>query len=148
MKWRIKGPRSDMLFLDSAKMILAKRIKILVKTIRKYFNEDNADNLHEMRIAIRRLRYTLEVFYCCFEKNIFIKFYEKNEYLQDLSGEVRDLDVLQETALSFVSDKVRVPKLLITSFAERRKELNEQLRLELMKFIHSSEMKEFKNQLK
>lgn len=148
MKWRIKGPVPGTSFSDASKMVLVKRIKILVKAVRKYFEEENAENLHEIRIAIRRLRYTLEVFYCCFDKNIFTSFYGQIESLQDLSGEVRDLDVLKDTALSLISDKVEISRVFLKKLAVRRIELNEKLKLELMKFIHGSEIKNFRNQLK
>lgn len=148
MKWRIKGPVATTSFSEASKLVLIKRIKVLVKAVRKYFNDESAENLHEIRIAIRRLRYTLEVFYSCFEKNIFTSFYDQIEFLQDLSGEVRDLDVLKETALSLAGEKVKISIVFLNKLSVKRTELNEKLRLELMKFIHGSEIKDFRNQLK
>lgn len=147
MKWRIKGPDEQTAFSEAGKIILTKRLKILIKSIRAYFNNETAEGLHQVRISLRRLRYTLEVFYCCFDRGIFVPFYKNIEHLQDLTGEVRDLDVLRQNTLLITEGKSRLPAF-INKIDSKRLELNETLRLELMKFIHSKETKEFKNQLK
>jgi CHAD domain-containing protein len=147
MKWIVKGPGKQTAFIDAGKMILMKRLKSLIQTIRKYFRDESIENLHRIRIALRRLRYTLEVFYCCLDRKTFMPFYKNIEHLQDITGEVRDLDVLRENTLMISDNKMKVDDFL-EKLDMKRQELSENVRLELMKFIHNKETKEFKNQLK
>jgi CHAD domain-containing protein len=147
MRWRVKGVKAVTPFSPAAGIILRSRLKTLLKLIREYFIEDSAEKLHEIRIALRRLRYTLEIFYCCFDKKIFTPFYEEIEKLQDLSGEIRDLDVLEQNAIISSGAKSKALTLLLKNINEKRSNIKGSLRLELMKFIHSKEIKEFRNQL-
>jgi CHAD domain-containing protein len=147
MRWRIKGPDKQTAFYAAGKVILSKRFKALIKNIRAYFNDESVERLHEIRISLRRLRYTLEVFYCCFDSKIFFPFYKSIEHLQDLTGNVRDLDVFKENTLVIAEGKIKMSALM-NKLDSKRFELSETLRLELMKFIHNKETKDFKNQLK
>jgi CHAD domain-containing protein len=146
LKLRIKEVNKLTPFIQAGNIILLKRMKVLLRTIRNYFGDESVENLHQIRIALRRLRYILEVFYLCVDKKTFNSFYNKLEYLQDLTGELRDIDVLKENALNLYEGKLSSEFLNELEF--KRHELNETLRLELMKFIHNKEIKEFKNQLK
>ena len=68
-----------------------------------YFKELSIENLHSVRIALRRVRYSMELFIVCYDKKIFIKFYI-NSMLQDLSGNVRDVDISLENINSLLLD--------------------------------------------
>jgi len=148
MKWRIKGIRKDTSFIDASKIILSARLKVLLQSIKDYFGEESVENLHQVRIALRRLRYTLEVFYSCFEEEVFNGLYKRIEFLQDITGQVRDLDVLKENVLSLSGEKIKLSSGLLSKLEEKRLYLKEQLRLELMKFIHCRELKDFRKNLK
>jgi len=148
MKWRIKGIRQETSFFEASKIILSARLKVLLQSIRDYFGGETVEKLHQVRIALRRLRYTLEVFYICIDQEVFTRIYKRIETLQDITGEVRDLDVLKENILSLSEGKIKLSTGLLSKLEEKRSYLNEQLRLELMKFIHSQELKDFKKNLK
>jgi CHAD domain-containing protein len=143
MRWRIKGLEKQIPFYDAGKIILLKRLKELLKSIDEYFNDIGVEKLHKIRIALRRLRYNLEIFYCCFDKKIFISIYKNIQSLQDITGELRDLDVLKEN-ISTISG---TPDF-IKEIDNKREELKETVGLELMKFIHNKDIKDFRNQLK
>jgi CHAD domain-containing protein len=147
MKWRIKGLHPEIEFGYAAELILTARLKVLIRNIRNYFADESVENLHTVRISLRRLRYTLEIFYTCFNKKIFLAFYTIIEYLQDITGEVRDMDVLIENTLKLSGKKSRRISGFLINVEEKRNQLREQLRFELLKFIHSEELKLFKNHL-
>ena len=46
----------------------------------------------------------MELFIVCYDKKIFIKFYNKVQLLQDLSGNVRDVDISLENIHYLVTD--------------------------------------------
>ncbi len=55
-------------------------------------NPENVDELHQMRIAAKRLRYTMEAFIPCFGKPLKEKI-EAVKLLQEQLGEIHDCDV-------------------------------------------------------
>lgn len=65
------------------------------------------EELHNMRIAAKRLRYTMEVFATCFAEIQFAKSYDAVKKIQEQIGEIHDADV-------------RIP--VLTSFLERHSE--------------------------
>jgi len=53
----------------------------------------NVDELHNMRIAAKRLRYTLEIFAPCFSGKEFEKLSAQAKSIQEQIGEIHDRDV-------------------------------------------------------
>jgi CHAD domain-containing protein len=146
-KWEITGLNNHKSFCESAVIIMSQRIDHLLFVIRKFFEDESVENLHNIRIALRRVRYNMELFINCFDKKKFLIFYSKIETLQDLSGLVRDLDVLTENMNSIKKENVRVTKKVFEKVAEKKENLKENLKLELMKFIHSKALSNFQKLL-
>ncbi|RKY93240.1 MAG: hypothetical protein DRQ01_05185 [Ignavibacteriae bacterium] len=143
-KWEIDGIKKKKSFCNASKLILKARLDHLINKIDDYFKERNVENLHDIRIALRRVRYNMELFITCFDRKIFLKFYNRIENLQDLSGLVRDLDVFKENISSLITEeKVKVNRSVLTKVEEKRKTLENKLELELMKFFHSKSLNEF-----
>jgi len=144
-KWKIKGLNDETPLLQASKLILKQRLNNVNGTIKKYFSDDSAENLHQVRIALRRLRYNLEVFFSCFDKKKIFPFYAMVEHLQDITGGLRDLDVL----LININENIKADEInkyfeLKTNIEQRRKDLYDNLKLSLMEFLHSKSLKEFK----
>lgn len=147
-KWEIKGLSNDIPFRDSSKIILSNRLINLLSSIDIFFKKDTEENLHDVRIALRRLRYNMELFVVCFDTKKFISFYKKIEQLQDLSGLLRDLDVLKVNINSLIiQEKLKVSNKIFKKIEEKRNELKGKLKLELMKFTHSKALKNFNSLL-
>lgn len=143
-KWEIPGIKKNGRVSSAAKIILKFRLLHLFETIEKYFNEMNEENLHDVRISLRRVRYNMELFISVFNRKQFFSIYDKVQDLQDISGVVRDLDVFKENIHSLIEEKkVRVNKSILIEVEKRRKQLEENLKLELMKFIHNKSVKNF-----
>jgi CHAD domain-containing protein len=143
-KWEISGLSKKQTLSSALKRIFNTRIKTLLRSIEKYFETGSVEALHEVRIGLRRVRYSLELFFCCIEKNVFLKFYKNIEDLQDLSGLVRDIDIMKINIASISSDKnIDIPASITEELESRRKNLEDNLRLKLMKFTRSKTLKEF-----
>lgn len=121
----------------------------LVSSINKYFEEESVENLHSIRITLRRVRYSLEIFTICFNRKKYLSLYKKIEKLQDLSGEVRDLDVLTDNMNKLqAGQKIKISVRIFKSIESKRSLLKEKLKLELMQFLHSKSLKDFQSLLK
>jgi CHAD domain-containing protein len=143
-KWEIDGVKKRQSFCNASKIILNARLNHLINTVDNYFKDRNVENLHDIRIALRRVRYNMELFIICFDRKIFLRFYKIIENLQDLSGLVRDLDVFKENISSLITEeRVKVNRSVLVKVEERRKTLENKLELELMKFLHSKSLKDF-----
>ncbi len=143
-KWEIDKLKNTKQFKKSANLILKDRIESLLTFTKKYFNDLSVENLHDVRIALRRVRYSMELFIVCYDKKIFIKFYNKVQHLQDLSGNVRDIDISIENVNSLVNDNnIKIDDAIILKAKEKKILLEEKFRLELMKFTLSKVLKDF-----
>lgn len=130
---------------SSAKIILRQRLESLLTSINSYFTEISMENLHQVRISLRRLRYPMELFLKCFNRKKYLSFYKIISSLQDSSGEVRDLDILKQNLNSYC--KKNIAKSEDMNFIKidiKKSQLQSNLKLELMKFIHGKELKDFK----
>jgi CHAD domain-containing protein len=143
-KWEIPGISKRQSVCTAARLILKSRINHLLVTIDNYFKDRNVENLHDIRIALRRVRYNMELFIECFDRRIFLNLYKQVESLQDLSGILRDLDVFKENIHSLAAeDKVKVNDPVLKRVEEKRTLLENDLELELMKFLHEKPLKDF-----
>jgi CHAD domain-containing protein len=143
-KWKIKGLEERTSLEDSGRIVLKQRLKTLLSSIKLFLKEDTIENLHEIRISLRRLRYNMEIFICCFDKKKFLVFYKKISLLQDLTGNKRDFDVLIENIASLnVNEEIKIINTFIKKIEEKKSVLLDELILELVEFIHSKELKDF-----
>jgi len=142
-KWEIENLSGEKTLCEGANIILGNRIDYLLAAIKTFFEEETVENLHAIRIALRRVRYNMELFPYCFDRKKFLIFYKRIVSLQGISGNVRDLDVLTENITSLKNEKVRITKTVFTKVEEKRIGLKDTLKLELMKFIHSKSLSNF-----
>ncbi len=143
--WEIKKVSCNKDLTTSAKVILHHRVENLLNSVSSYLNEMNEDNLHQLRIVLRRIRYSSELFIKCFNRKKYLSFYKCISSLQDLSGEIRDLDVLKQDLKNFRSSDSAITSVIDFNKIEYTKnKFQTKFKLELMKFIHSKQLKEFK----
>jgi CHAD domain-containing protein len=142
-KWKIEKLRYSKHLLKLANIILLNRFDNLLYYVDEYFKTKDIEPLHDVRIALRRVRYNMELFLVCYEKKLFMRLYNKIEKLQDLSGSVRDLDVFLENINSLKNDNVAVSEELEYKIKEKRNILQEEFEKELKRFIKSRTLKSF-----
>lgn len=148
IKWQIKDLRYSKQLQKTAKVILKNRIERLLSGVEKYFNNKTAENLHDLRIALRRVRYSMELFVVCFSKKEFMRFYNKIQKLQDLSGFTRDIDITLENLYSLLGEKsINIDADFIQKISEKKLILEEQFNNDLKKFINGKSFKDFYEQI-
>lgn len=147
-KWEIPQLKKTKSFTSNARIILNDRLTAFYQSASKYFESNTVENLHVVRISIRRVRYSMELFLICFEKKLFLRFYNQIEKLQDISGSVRDLDVMLENINNLKVQEIFHPdEHLIESILSKKHDLEETFKLMLMKFLHSKVYKDFSKAL-
>ena len=146
-KWQVEELHCTKQVKKTASIILKNRIEGLQLHVEKYFNDCSNENLHDIRIALRRLRYSMELFFQCYDKKYFMRFYNKVQMLQDLSGSVRDIDITLEIFNSFNDvDNIKIDEQILNKTSEKKKILEEKFKFELKKFIAGKSFKNFYKQ--
>ncbi len=96
--WKIKGIRKQRSYHHNAQIILAVKIKEVYSWAKSIRSPDNIDELHNLRISVKRLRYSMELFAINYGE-AFKNLLKVLEDLQHLLGDIHDCDVI-ETVLT------------------------------------------------
>jgi CHAD domain-containing protein len=144
-KWEIRKLQRKHSLKKTSQIVLKNRLNAVAKSIAKYLDDKTVENLHSMRIAIRRLRYGMEIFLVCFERKKYLAFYDFIVDLQDQSGLVRDLDILLENinklkTESGIKNLTDVEKEIIN----KKEILTKGLETNLHQFMENEIVKDFK----
>jgi CHAD domain-containing protein len=147
-KWQIDDLNGKLSYCKAAGIVLKNRLEQVRKDISGYFTLESVEGLHRIRISLRRLRYSMELFISCYDKKKFMILYKKVTDLQDLSGKVRDFDVMKENmAVLNKEENVRISGNVLKKVDDMRNDFHTKLELDLMKFIHSKAVKNFEDLL-
>ena len=143
-KWEIEKLKDSKQLKKSANLILKNRVESLLSYTDKYFKDQTVENLHDVRIALRRVRYSMELFIVCYDKKVFLKFYNKVQSLQNLSGAVRDVDISAENINSLIAEnQIKIDLGFLNKTSEKKIQLEEKFKLDLMKFTLNKTYKDF-----
>lgn len=142
-KWKISKLRNSKKLKSIANLILRQRVSTVLDLFDKYLSNKTIENLHDVRIGLRRVRYNLELFLVCYDELLFSKFYNKIENLQNLSGEVRDLDVLLFNFEKLKASSVVIENVIIEKVKENRAKYETELSNQIKKFLKSKTLKQF-----
>ena len=143
-KLNIKGIKKDLYFSDAGHIILSEKLKEVFRLINIFFKDDKPENLHELRIAIRRFRYVMEIFYNCYSYKLFKNVYQQAKSMQDLIGEGRDLDVLEIKIRNISKEyKTEIPKNFYAKIAAEKIGIRQIIKLELIKFMEDKNVNKF-----
>ena len=123
-RWEIKGLSQARSFRKAARVVACARLDDVLALIHQFGSTGDAEVLHQLRIAARRLRYPLETLISNFDRKTTLGFITALNELQDAAGGARDLDVL----LAHVKDlaarsKARMPEKFFREVERRRKAL-------------------------
>jgi CHAD domain-containing protein len=89
------GLRSDATLRENAQRICVVRVADFYGLAPAVHDPERVEELHELRIAAKHLRYALEIFQVCFGEDIE-KRIEEIKSVQDQIGQIHDCDVLVE----------------------------------------------------
>ena len=141
-RFKIKGLKNKDSFADASKIVLRQKLKVVFEEIELYEKDDSPKNLHDLRIAVRRFRFNLEIFYGCIKPKLFAGIYESVEELQDIIGELRDLDVLEEKIRN-VEKEIgnKVSDNFYQKISNERTLLKDKVKKELAEFYFNDHLK-------
>ena len=118
---RVEGLDPDDRLLPNARKVLAVRIDEVYSYDRGVRDPANITDLHDMRIACKRLRYVLEIFAIAFASDLEPHIDQIKE-LQDLLGDIHDCDVqvpmLEEHLAWLASRESGAARRLVSETAE------------------------------
>ncbi|MCS6984537.1 MAG: CHAD domain-containing protein [Leptospiraceae bacterium] len=135
-KFRISGIQKDSPFCDTLKAMWKHHIKKIKKRYLRYKQTQGVEELHDLRISFRRLRYNLEPYCVCLKPNKFKFLYETLVELQNILGEKRDLDVMEEKLKATYAELgVDLPPALTEQWLKRKEELAGQIDEKLNNFF-------------
>jgi CHAD domain-containing protein len=127
----IEGLTTDVSYREAATRIVAVRAQELVDHAEGVLDLADIERLHDMRVATRRLRASLEVFEACFPAKAFGPALEEVEELADALGERRDRDVAIEAMESFEAELAAADRpgieSLVSTLRDEQAEANEAL---------------------
>ena len=81
-KWEIEKLKDSKQLKKSANLILKNRFESLSSYTEKYFKDHTVENLHDVRIALRRVRYSMELFIVCYDKKSILNFIVKYNHFR------------------------------------------------------------------
>jgi hypothetical protein len=107
--WKVPSVSCDRTFSWNARHVLATRVDEVYAHAGALADPLDAKGLHDLRISIKRLRYSLEFFAACYDPAETAEILEHLSVLQDHLGELHDADVfipeLQRTFERLESDR-------------------------------------------
>jgi CHAD domain-containing protein len=89
-------------FLAQKKAMIHKRLDALLDFAPYVFKPQKTKELHRMRIAAKKLRYTLEIFRPWHKGKHFDGYIRASRDIQDILGDVHELDLLIEVLFGFL----------------------------------------------
>jgi len=135
-QFSVKNLRENQPFVKSLEPVLALRLKQIQKRFERYKNAHSSENLHKLRIAFRRFRYTLELYCNCIKPKAFKKIYEKATQLQELTGFRRDLDVMRlKLEELYAKSEFQIPFEVLSSIEAEQKRFEDQILVALDDFF-------------
>ena len=135
-KFAIKGLKTKSSFGASLQPVLAHHFKRVSKRAEKYLAAPTEENLHTLRIALRRFRYILEAYCALIKPARFKKIYTMAVELQNLLGERRDLDVMQlKLKQVFNAGNTPLPAAVIAELQAARTTFDRQIGEALPRFV-------------
>jgi CHAD domain-containing protein len=144
-KWYISGVKINNSYFTEGKRVLRQRLDQVLILMNKYLETHNLEDLHQLRISIRRLRYPIEVFIGFFPKKTFTDFYIKLNELQDLSGFGRDTDVMIMKLTNYQEEnKIALPFELFELLKTKKDEYYYKLDEGVHKFLTDPTLDEIK----
>jgi CHAD domain-containing protein len=114
----IPGLSADLPFREAAALAVATRADEVWEHEHRVLDTGDIEGVHDMRVATRRLRASMEIFGPCFPKKRHRKALREVKSLADLLGTRRDPDVMIERLRALETDLTQEDKPGIESLVE------------------------------
>jgi hypothetical protein len=103
---KVKGLKTKAPARENAAKIIAVRLDDMYKYAPYVEDPENIDEIHDLRIAAKRLRYTLEMFRFAYPSELKTLISEVKK-IQSTIGDMRDADIMVETVLNLLDERAR-----------------------------------------
>ena len=147
--WKVKGVKPQKSYRRNASIILSAKIAEVYSWESYIDDPKNIEELHNMRISIKRLRYSMEFFSINYGQE-FDEFLQVWVDLQKLLGEIHDCDVGQDVLTDYLEDQSQessADTLGINALIERYHQIREDKYQEFLKRWSSLQKEDFKENL-
>ena len=101
--WKVKGIQPRKSYRWNAQVILPVRVDEVYSWATSIRQPDNIEALHDMRISVKRLRYSME-FFAVNYGGVFNAFLKVVEGLQELLGDIHDCDVRLQALTDYLQN--------------------------------------------
>jgi CHAD domain-containing protein len=148
-KWEIPEIKNERRFRQGAEEILAQRSAFLLARVQQFRRTNDVEDLHQLRIATRRLRYPLETLVSAFRRRSVLAFLDELNALQDLAGHARDLDVMMERLARYKQiHGWRIAKRVFADLRAERALLYQSVNDAIDLFLVSTTLYDFKQEIR
>ena len=147
--WRVKGVKPQKSYRRNASIILSAKIAEVYSWESYIDDPKNIEELHNMRISIKRLRYSMEFFAINYGQK-FDEFLQVWVDLQKLLGEIHDCDVGQDVLTGYLKDSSQednADAMGIDTLISRYRQTRRKKYQEFLAHWASLQAKDFKGQL-
>ncbi len=134
-------------FVQSGRRLLRERTKKLLELPKEVLKHEDVEAVHRMRVAIRRLRATLDAYESCCDPKLFKKVYRQIKQAADALGAARDTDVMLlnvQAQLEYMSSEEQAG---VHWIIERLKTFRERKQRQLEEFLKSLDEDTLKKQI-
>ncbi len=120
----IEGVNPKQSFHENARIILPQKVAEVYSWEQFIQDPERREELHNMRISIKRLRYTMEFFAGIYDRD-FRDFIDTTIELQDIIGDIHDSDVVLEVLTEYKNTHQSNTMLGIDTLIKRTRELRD-----------------------
>jgi CHAD domain-containing protein len=113
---RVKGIRCDAPVIDNARRVIETRLDEMLSFAPWVDDQNNVEEIHNLRIAAKRLRYSLELFRFALPSEAGGLIDEVKE-IQEHIGDMHDADVMIERVMEIINDDVTTRKVWLLEIA-------------------------------
>lgn len=118
---KIVGINPKQSFHENARILLPQKVAEVYSWEQFIRDPEKHEELHNLRISIKRLRYTMEFFAVNYDKH-FMEFIETIIELQDILGDIHDNDVVLETLTAYKNNSQSTDMFGIDTLITRTRE--------------------------
>ena len=135
-------------FAQTGERLLKKRGKKFLGWRDKILKQGDAEAVHNMRVASRRLRATLDAYEGCAKQKIFKKVYRQVKQLADELGSERDSDVMLQGLRAQLEQAPSEEQVGVKWFIDRMDRYHKQCQKNLDASLEALDEEEFLQEIK
>jgi exopolyphosphatase/pppGpp-phosphohydrolase len=134
-------------FAQSGQRLLLERTQKVLEWPKEVLKHDDVEAVHKMRVAIRRLRATLDAYQSICDPKSFKKIYRQVTQIADILGAARDTDVMLINLQAQIEQVKSEDRAGVEWIIQRLQTFREQKQLELEAFLQDLDEDDLRKQV-